>query len=308
MKNLSAIDEILLKEIADLHSVPSGAYNIRKDGESIARQSTSGITITPKKDKPGIDITVSPGTVNQSVHIPVIVAKSGLHDTVYNTFEIGAGSDVLIVAGCGIHNSSSEKSQHDGIHEFFVRKGAKIRYVEKHYGDGGGTGERNLNPVTRIYLEEGAQAELELVQIKGINHTERETEVRVASHGHLVMNERLLTQQDQRAISNVVVHLEGENSSGEILSRSVAQGQSQQIFKIALIGYGECKGHVACDSIIMDQAEVCSQPELVAKSSDAELTHEAAIGKLAGDQIVKLMTFGFSEEEAIQTLLAGYLR
>lgn len=305
---LNAIDEGLLKEIADLHGVPQGAYNIRKNGQAIARVSVPGITITPKEGKPGIDITVDPGVVNQSVHIPVILTAEGMNDLVYNTFEIGEGADVLIVAGCGIHNAYDTKSQHDGIHEFFVRKGARIKYVEKHYGEGSGTGDRVLNPVTKVHLEEGAYAELELIQVRGINHTMRKTEIEVGPRAHLLMNERLLTHGDQNASSDIVVTLAGDGSSGEVLSRSVAQERSQQIFKVQIIGEGRCKGHVACDSIIMDQAQINAMPALIAKSSDAELTHEAAIGKLAGDQIAKLMTFGLSEQEAVETLLAGYLR
>lgn len=305
---LNALDEELLKQIADLHGTPPGAYNIRKDGSALARESTAEISISPKTDKPGIDITVAPRTVNKSVHIPVILTQGGLQDLVYNTFEIGAGSDVLIVAGCGIHNDSDQKSQHDGIHEFFVRRNAKMRYIEKHYGQGGGTGERILNPVTILWLEEGATAEIEMVQIRGISNTERKTEVHIGERAHLVMNERLLTHENQRAESSVVVHLEGEDSSGEVLSRSVAQDTSRQIFKVSLIGNTRCKGHVSCDSIIMDQADIRSQPELWAKNAAAELTHEAAIGKLAGDQIIKLMTFGLTENEAIQTLLQGYLK
>lgn len=305
---LSAVDEELLKQIADLHGTPPGAFNIRKDGSALARESTAEINIASKADRPGINIRVAPGTVNKSVHIPVILTAGGLQDLVYNTFEIGEGSDVLIVAGCGIHNDTAQKSQHDGIHEFFVRRNAKIRYVEKHYGQGGGTGERVLNPVTILWLEEGATAELELVQVRGISNTERKTEIHVGVRAHLVMNERLLTHERQRAESGIEVHLEGEDASGEVLSRSVAQDTSIQIFKVSLIGYTRCKGHVSCDSIIMDQADIRSQPELWAKSAAAELTHEAAIGKLAGDQIIKLMTFGLSEEQAIQTLLQGYLK
>lgn len=305
---LNAVDKELLSAIADLHGVPQGAFNIRKNGELMARSSTPGITIEPKKDKPGIDIQIDPGVINQSVHIPVIITESGINDLVYNTFEIGAGSDVMIVAGCGIHNPSGEKSQHDGIHEFFVRAGARIRYVEKHYGQGGGTGERILNPVTRIHLEEGAYAELELVQVRGINHTVRKTEAWIGPKAHLIMNERLMTHEEQFADSSVWVHLEGDGSAGEVLSRSVARDRSRQVFRVELVGYGKVKGHVACDSIIMDNAEIQALPALLAKSSEAELTHEAAIGRLAGDQIAKLMTFGLTEQEAVDTLLAGYLR
>lgn len=304
---LSVFDKELLKEIADLHGVPQGAYNIRKNGAVLGRESKAGITIVPKEDKPGIDVRIDPGTIDQSIHIPVILTIPGLHDIVYNTFEIGAGSDVLIVAGCGIHTSSG-KSQHDGIHEFYIRKGAKIRYIEKHYGSGGGTAERVLNPVTILHLEEGATAELEMVQIRGIDNTVRKTKVYQGVQSRLIMNERLLTHETQHANSKITVHLQGDGSSAEVLTRSVGQDLSVQIFEASLIGYGKCKGHLSCDSIIMGQADIRSQPEIWAKSAEAELTHEAAIGKLSGEQIMKLMTFGLDEEEAVSTLLDGYLK
>jgi Fe-S cluster assembly scaffold protein SufB len=304
---LSALDKELLKEVADLHDVPQGAYNIRKNGAAVGRESKAGITIIPKDDKPGIEVRIDPGTVDQSVHIPVILTIPDFKDVVYNTFEVGAGSDVLIVAGCGIHNSSG-KSRHDGIHEFFIRKGARIRYVEKHYGSGGGAAERSLNPVTILHLEEGAVAELEMVQIRGIDNTQRRTEVYQETQSRLIMNERLLTHETQHANSEIIVHLQGDGSSAEVLTRSVGQDRSVQVFKASLIGYGKCKGHLSCDSIIMGQADIRSQPEIWAKSEEAELTHEAAIGKLSGEQIMKLMTFGLNEEEAVRTLLEGYLK
>jgi Fe-S cluster assembly scaffold protein SufB len=305
--DLNVLDKELLREIADLHRVPQGAFNIRKNGVAVGRESEAGIIITPKEDRPGIDVRIEPGTIDQSVHIPVILTIPDLHDVVYNTFEIGAGSDVLIVAGCGIHTSSG-KSRHDGIHEFYVRKGAKMRYVEKHYGAGGGTAERVLNPATIIHLEEGAIAELEMVQIRGIDNTDRKTEVYQGDQSRLIINERLLTHEKQRANSEIIVHLQGDGSNAEVLTRSVGQDHSVQIFKAALIGYGKCKGHLSCDSIIMGEADIRSLPEIWAKNAEAELTHEAAIGKISGEQIIKLMTFGLNEEEAVRTLLEGYLR
>lgn len=304
---LNALDKKLLQEVADLHGVPQGAYNIRKNGEGVGRNTTANINIVNKADKPGIDIIIKPNTKNESVHIPVIMSKEGLTDVVYNTFEVGEGSDVVIVAGCGIHNSGDSKEQHDGIHEFFVRKGAKMKYVEKHYGEGNGKGERVLNPKTIIEVEENGIAELEMVQIKGVDRTVRDTEVVLHKNARLIVTERLLTYLNQSAESIITVELKGEDSSAQIISRSVAQDDSKQIFHLNLRGYSKCRGHIQCDSIIMDNAHVSSIPEISALHSDAQLIHEAAIGKIASDQLVKLMTLGLTEKEAEDTVLNGFL-
>ncbi len=301
------IDKKILEEVADLHGTPKGAYNIRKNGEGAGRNTTANIDIQTKKDKPGIDIIIKPGTINESVHIPVILSE-GLDDMVYNTFEIGAGSDVTIVAGCGIHNESGKKAQHDGIHTFFIRKGAKMKYIEKHYGEGNGTGERILNPQTIIEIEEGGIAELEMIQIKGVDRTKRDTEVILHKDARLIVSERLLTAKDQTAESNILVELKGENSTAQILSRSVAQDDSKQIFHLNMRGYAECRGHIQCDSIIMDRGQVSSIPEITAYNADAQLIHEAAIGKIASEQLIKLMTLGLSEKEAEDTILQGFLK
>ncbi|NLP37660.1 MAG: SufD family Fe-S cluster assembly protein, partial [Firmicutes bacterium] len=277
---LNAIDKKLLQEIAGLHSIPQGAYNLRKDGQAAGRNTTANIDIVNKTDKPGIDVMIKPGTKQESVHIPVILSQ-GMEDLVYNTFEIGENADVLIVAGCGIHNAGSEKAQHDGVHEFFVRKGAKVRYVEKHYGQGGGTGGRILNPKTIIEVEEDGVVELEMVQIKGVDATERDTLVRLHKNAHLIVTERLLTDQEQTAESKITVELLGENAAAKIVSRSVAKDDSRQVFHLNLLGYAKCRGHIQCDSIIMDNAKVSSIPEISAYHSDAELIHEAAIGRIA---------------------------
>jgi len=304
---LNVIDKKILEEVADLHGTPKGAYNIRKNGEGAGRNTTANIDIQTKKDKPGIDIIIKPGTINESVHIPVILSE-GLDDMVYNTFEIGAGSDVTIVAGCGIHNEGSKKAQHDGIHTFYIRKGAKMKYIEKHYGEGDGTGERVLNPKTIIEIEEGGVAELEMIQIKGVDRTKRDTDVILHKDARLIVSERLLTAKDQTAESNILVELKGENSTAQILSRSVAQDDSKQIFHLNMRGYAECRGHIQCDSIIMDRGQVSSIPEITAFSADAQLIHEAAIGKIASEQLIKLMTLGLSEKEAEDTILQGFLK
>lgn len=305
---LNALDKELLEKIADLHEMPIGAYNIRKNGEGVERNTTSNIDIITKQDKPGIDVVIKPGTKGESVHIPVILSSGGLTDVVYNTFEVGAGSDVLIVAGCGIHNSGENKSQHDGIHEFFVRKGAHMKYVEKHYGQGEGMGEKILNPKTIIEVEEGGVVELEMVQIKGVDHADRITEIRLQKDARLIVTERLLTYLNQDAESKITVVLEGEDSTAQVISRSVAQDSSRQKFYFNLIGKNKCRGHVQCDSIIMHNAQVFSIPEISALHQDAQLIHEAAIGKIASDQLIKLMSLGLSEKDAEDTVLKGFLR
>ncbi len=303
---LDAIDNKLLLEVAGLHEIPRGAYNIRKNGQGVGRHTTANIDIVTKTDKPGINVIIKPGTKNESVHIPVILSES-MDDLVYNTFEIGENADVLIVAGCGVHNSSNKKAQHDGIHEFFVRKGAKMKYVEKHYGEGDGSGARVLNPTTIIDVEEDGVAELEMAQIKGIDSAKRDTHVKLHKNAKLIVSERLLTYLEQSAESNITVELLEEGSSAQIISRSVAQDKSKQLFHLNLRGYAECRGHIQCDSIIMHDAQVSSIPEISAFHSDAQLIHEAAIGKIASEQLIKLMTLGLTEKEAEDKILEGFL-
>lgn len=305
---LNAIDKNLLEQVADLHKVPQGAYNIRKNGEGAGRNTTANIDIVTKTDKPGIDVIVKPGTKGESVHIPVILSQEGLNDMVYNTFEIGENSDVTIVAGCGIHNPGNKKSQHDGVHEFFVRKGARMKYIEKHYGEGNGKGERILNPKTIIDVEEDGVVELEMIQIKGVDKTVRDTEIRLQKNARLIVSERLLTYLNQTAESNITVDLLGENSTAQIISRSVAQNDSKQVFHLSMHGYEKCRGHIQCDSIIMHNAQVSSIPEITAIHTDAQLIHEAAIGKIASEQLIKLMSLGLTEQEAEETVLKGFLK
>lgn len=305
---LNALDKMMLEKVADLHDVPQGAYNIRKNGEGVARNTTANIDIVPKKDKPGIDVIVKPNTRGESVHIPVILTSGGFEDIVYNTFEIGESSDVFIVAGCGIHNPGGEKAEHDGVHEFYVRKGSRIKYVEKHYGQGEGEGKKVLNPKTIIEVEEGGVVELELVQIRGVDSTKRETEIRLHKGARLVVVERLLTSGDQEAESVITAELIGEDSTAQVVSRSVAQDRSKQLFYFDLVGRSSCRGHIQCDAIIMDSAQVLSVPKISAYHSDAQLIHEAAIGKIESEQIVKLMSLGLSEKEAEETILKGFLK
>ena len=304
---LTSIDKRLLQEVADLHEIPQGAYNIRKNGEGLSRNTTANIDISTKADKPGIDVTVKPGTKNESVHIPVILSE-GMEDLVYNTFEIGVDSDVVIVAGCGIHNPSSKKAGHDGVHEFFIRRGAKMKYVEKHYGEGEGAGKRVLNPTTIIEVEEDGTAELEMVQIRGVDSAKRDTIVKLHKNARLIVSERLLTYLDQEAVSIVTVELVGEGSTAQVISRSVAQDDSKQVFHLNMRGHCECRGHIQCDSIIMHNAQVSSIPEITAFDEGAQLVHEAAIGRIASEQLTKLMCLGLTEKEAEETILQGFLK
>ena len=305
---LNDIQKQILAEVADLHGVPEGAYNFRVNGGSAGRSSTANIEIVSKTDLPGIDILIKPGTKNESVHIPVVLSESGLKDVVYNDFYIGEGADVLIVAGCGIHNCGSQDSQHDGIHRFHVGRGARVRYVEKHYGEGDGRARRILNPVTEVEMEEDSWAEMEMVQIKGVDSTVRKTKATLAAGATLLVRERLMTHGDQVAESVYETELNGEGSSADVVSRSVARDRSVQRFESRLTGNAPCSGHTSCDAIIMDEAKVLAVPALDAMCVDAALIHEAAIGKIAGEQLIKLMTLGLTEEEAEEKIVAGFLK
>ena len=305
---LDNIQKQLLEEVADLHAVPEGAYNIRANGQMASRNTTANIDIVTKEDKSGIDIKIKPGTKNESVHIPVVLSESGIKETVYNDFYIGDDCDITIVAGCGIHNCGVQDSQHDGIHRFFVGKNSKVIYVEKHYGDGDGDGKRILNPVTEVYQEAGSHVEMEMVQIKGVDSTVRTTKAELADNATLIVRERLMTHGKQTATSVYEVELNGENSSTDVVSRSVAKDESEQIFDAAIVGNTVCHGHAECDAIIMGKAHVVAIPKLDAKCVDAALIHEAAIGKIAGEQLIKLMSLGLTEQEAEEQIVNGFLR
>ena len=305
---LDKIQKQLLTEVADLYAMPKGAYNIRANGEKAARNTTENIDIVTKTDKPGIDIIIKDGTRNESVHIPVVLSESGIKEVVYNDFYIGENCDVTIVAGCGIHNCGPQDSQHDGVHRFFVGKNSKIRYVEKHYGEGDGSGKRILNPVTEVYQKENSYVDMEMVQIKGVDNTYRTTKAELAQGATMVVHERLMTHGQQTATSVYEVELNGEGSSTDVISRSVAKDSSEQVFEAAIVGNTVCNGHAECDAIIMDNAHVVAVPKLDAKNVDAALIHEAAIGKIAGDQLIKLMSLGLTEAEAEEQIIGGFLR
>ena len=307
MPELNQLQKKILEEVADLHKVPEGAYNIRSDSKSVGRRSTENIEIVPKTDVSGLDIRIRPGTKNESVHIPVILTESGLRETVYNDFFVGEGADVLIVAGCGIDNCGNQDSEHDGIHRFFVGRGASVRYVEKHYGQGEGRGKRILNPVTEVTLEEGASMEMEMVQIKGVDDTDRKTVAKLGAGAKLVVRERLMTHGEQRAVSTYDVELNGAGASADVVSRSVAKDDSFQRFDAKIVGNADSRGHTECDSIIMDRGRILAVPALEANNVDAALVHEAAIGKIAGAQLIKLMTLGLTEREAEEQIVNGFL-
>ena len=305
---MDQIKKNLLMQVADLHTVPEGAYNIRENGSVAGRKTTANIDIVSKTDKPGIDIIIKAGTKNESVHIPVIISESGLKDMVYNDFYIGEGADVTIIAGCGIHNCGDQDSAHDGIHSFHVGKDARVRYVERHYGEEEGTGENIMNPTTIIEIDEGGYLEMETTQIKGIDSTIRNTSAVVGKGATLIVKEKIMTHGKQHAETVFNVDLNGEGSSTNVISRSVAKDVSTQTFLSKINGNNECYGHTECDAIIMDNASVRAIPEITANDINASLIHEAAIGKIAGEQLIKLMTLGLTEQEAEEQIVNGFLK
>ena len=308
MSEMNAVQLQLLREVADLHGVPEGAYNLRANGKTAHRNTTANIDIQTKTEGSGIDIRIKDGTVNESVHIPVVLSESGLQETVYNDFYIGDNCDVLIVAGCGIDNCGTQDSEHDGIHRFYIGKNSRIRYVEKHYGSGDGSGKRILNPVTEVYMSEGSTMEMEMAQIKGVDSTHRTTLAELKQGAKLIVRERLMTHGEQNAVSVYKVMLNEDGSSADVVSRSVARDNSYQKLDLCILGNAACSGHTECDSIIMDNGRILAVPSLEANSVDAQLVHEAAIGKIAGEQLVKLMTLGLTEQEAEEQIINGFLK
>ncbi len=300
-------DEQLLETIADLHGVPEGSFNIRKNGKLLARNSNTDIEIVSKKDKDGIDIIVKPGVKNKSVHIPVLLTVGDFHDTVYNDFFIGENADVTIIAGCGIHNATCADAEHDGIHTFYLKKNARVRYVERHYASGGGSGKKVFDPVTKIHLAEGAQFTLESTQLGGVTYTDRKTYATVGDRAQLIVKEKILTDAEEVAITDFKVRLTGRDSRADIVSRSVARGKSVQKFRSDLIGKNACFGHVECDGILLEGARIVSTPRIDAVDPEASLVHEAAVGKIAGEQLMKLMSLGLTEQEAEDAVIRGFL-
>lgn len=307
-ENINKIDKELLGEISNLENIPKGAYNIRKNGKGIERKITENINIITKTDKSGIDIYVKENTKFEFIHIPVIITESGLKDVVYNDFYIGKNASVIIVAGCGIHNDHHKDSQHDGIHRFYLEEGAKVKYIEKHYGEGDGQGKRILNPITEVYLKNGSSLEMQSSQIKGVDSTIRETRGELQANTNFVVSEKIMTHGKQFAKTIFDVQLNGENASTHVTSRSVATDNSEQLFVSKIYGNEKCFAHSECDAIIKDNAKVTATPEITANNVEANLIHEAAIGKIAGEQLTKLMTLGLSEKEAEEEIIKGFLR
>jgi len=302
------IQKRLIAEVADLHSVPEGAYSLRANGESVELHSSANIVIEKKTDKPGIDIYVADGTKNESMHIPVIISQTGITELVYNDFHIGKDCNVTIIAGCGIHNCGDQRSEHDGIHTFYVGERSIVRYVEKHYGEGDGNGERILNPTTVINLEKDSTLEMDSVQIKGVDSTLRTTKAVIGDGATLIIKEKIMTHGKQHAETDFSVDLNGEGSSTRLVSRSVARDSSTQLFRSNINGNNRCHGHSECDGIIMDNGKVAAIPEINANHVDATLIHEAAIGKIAGEQLTKLMSLGLTENEAENMIINGFLK
>lgn len=304
---MERLDEELLETIADLHGVPEGSFNIRKNGKLLARNTNTDIEIVSKTDKDGIDIIVKPGVKGKSVHIPVLLTVGDFHDLVYNDFYIGDNADVTIIAGCGIHNDTCGDSVHDGIHTFYLGKNAKVRYVEKHYANGTGEGKKQFMPVTKIYLKERSAFTMESTQLGGVTYTDRKTFATVGKDAQLIVKEKILTDGSEKALTNFKVNLRGKNSRADIVSRSVARGNSVQDFRSNMIGNNECFGHVECDGIVLDGARIISVPKIDAVSPEASLVHEAAVGKIAGEQLLKLMSLGLTEQEAEDAVIKGFL-
>ena len=306
---LDRITEQILKQIDNGNGFSQeGAFNLRHNGVALCHGDSEHIKIRKKEDKPGIDIYIRPGTRNESVHIPVVLSESGLTETVYNDFFIGDDCDVTIVAGCGIHNCGVQNSEHSGIHSFHVGKRAKVRYVERHYGEGDGRGENIMNPTTVVEMDEDSYMEMETTQIKGVDSTVRTTNAKLGDRATLIIKEKVMTHGKQLAKSDFTVDLDGEDCHTNVISRSVAREDSKQVFLARINGNNRCYGHSECDAIIMDNGVVAAIPEVTANCVDASLIHEAAIGKIAGEQLTKLMTLGLTEKEAEEQIVKGFLK
>ena len=305
---MDKIAKQLLEIVAGMDSLPAGAYNIRENGQCAGRRSTAHILIASKEDAPGIEVRILPGTKGETVYIPACVTQGNIDDLVYNDFYVGAGADVTIVAGCGVHTEDEGEARHNGIHRFMLEKGARVLYQEKHIGTGAGSGAKRIDPVTEAELAEDAYLEMDTLQLSGVDSTRRKTSAVLAAGARLVVRERILTDGTQTAETDFEVTLRGADSGADLISRSVAKGASRQIFRSVLRGCTRCSGHSECDAILADRGSVIASPSLEASHLEAALIHEAAIGKIAGEQILKLQTLGLTEQEAEEKIIAGFLK
>ena len=306
---MEKLDNKILKEIiGDKNVLEEDVYNIRKNGKCVARKDNPNISIVSKENNKGLDIYVKENTLFGIIHIPVIITESGLKDVVENDFHIGKNSNIVILSGCGVHNPLNKESEHDGIHRFYLEEGAKVKYIEKHYAEGKGTGKKILSPTTEIYLEENASLTMDTIQIKGVDYSERKTYAKLNDKSTLTITEKIMTCDDEKAITDFKIDLEGNNASCHVTSRSVATDNSYQEFHSNVVGYNKCYAHVECDAIIKDAGKIRAIPEIYAKNVDANLIHEAAIGKIAKDQLAKLMSLGLAEKEAENAIIEGFLK
>ena len=300
--------EELLKIVSDYEGKFKGAYNIRENGECAGRQSTEHISIESKTDNPGLVIRISPEAKQEVVYIPACVTHGDVDDLVYNDFYVGAGADVTIVAGCGVHTDDEQNARHNGIHRFFLEKGAHVLYKEKHIGTGKGTGLKKIDPVTDATLGEDSILEMDTLQLGGVDRTLRKTRATLGARAKLTIHESILTDGKDSAQTDFEVSMDGEDSAVDLISRSVAKGTSRQEYHSRIKGNVRCSGHSECDAILVDHGTVNASPELFAGSNDAALIHEAAIGKIAGEQLIKLRTLGLTEEEAEERIIQGFLK
>ena len=305
---MNKITEELLKQVSDYKGEFKGAYNIREDGGCVGRQSSEHIKIEPKPDGSGLEIHISPEAQKETVYIPACVTRGNVNDLVYNDFFVGEGADVTIVAGCGVHTDNEGEAEHDGIHRFFLEKGAHVLYKEKHVGTGTGIGLKKINPVTDMELKEDAVMEMDTIQIGGVDLTKRSTKAVLGARAKLIIHERIMTDGEEQASTDFEVEMQGEDSGVDLISRSVAKDHSYQEYHSKIRGNCRCTGHSECDAILIGEGKVNAAPELFAGDIDASLIHEAAIGKIAGEQIVKLRTLGLTEEEAEKKIVEGFLR
>ena len=305
---MNNITQSLLSILSDWKGEFKGAFNIREDGGCAGRQSSANIKIESKKDLPGLDIHIKPGTKGETVYIPACVTHGNIDDVVYNDFFVGEGADVVIVAGCGVHTDNEEEARHNGIHRFFLDKGAKVLYKEKHIGTGNGEGIKRIDPVTDIELGEDSVLEMDTVQLSGVDKTTRTTRGKLGARAKLIIKERIMTDDDETATTDFEVSLDGEDSGVDLISRSVARDNSYQEYHSVIEGNCRCTGHSECDAILVGNGRVNAVPELYAGNIDASLIHEAAIGKIAGEQITKLRTLGLTEEEAEAKIIEGFLK